>query len=211
MKIAVFTSDKQIAKYPDLTETFITLLRKYWPDCPYPVEVVSNTIEPQCDVPVFLTGEDTAWSNQAIYYLVNQTEPVLIALEDYLICKSPRAGDIARCLEIVESNQDVAFVRLVPWPGPEFGDSGLVGEFYKPTARYLFSLMMTIWNPLHLVQMMPPNMNPWQVELVGTEMIREYPARMLGAREVLIEYKNGLKGGRWQPEVEEWLKSVLQQ
>jgi hypothetical protein len=104
-------------------------------------------------------------------------------------------------------------VRLVPWPGPD-APSGVegIGTMDKASAKYLFSLMATIWRPEDMCGMldMVPFNDPWRIEIVGTEMVRTYPNKVfLGTYDCAIEYKNYVRQMQPVPDVHEWVCKTL--
>lgn len=213
MKIAIFTCDRYVQN-TRIVQLHLILLRKFWPDCPFPIEVVGNTITaPDIGVPMILTGEDRGWGIQAQTYFKEQAEPVLMLLEDYLICKPPDTKMIFTCLDVLERNPRVAFVRLVPWPGPEH-PSGIdgIGVFDKATAAYLFSLMATIWRPEDMCGLLArvPYSDPWRIEILGTELIRTYPNKVfLGTYDCAIEYRNYVRQMKPVLDVHRWVCETL--
>jgi hypothetical protein len=175
---------------------------------------VSNTVEADgVGVPTILTGEDRGWGNQARKYFSEQSEPILMLLEDFMICAPPDEAMIFNCMKLVEENPIVAFTRLVPWPGPdvEIGVPG-IGMMDKKKAEYLFSLMATIWRPedmCNLLDRVPFN-DPWRIEIIGTELIRTYPNKIfLGTYDCAIEYKNYVRHMKPVPEVHKWVCETL--
>jgi hypothetical protein len=74
-------------RYRDLWEPCLALYRRYWPDCPYPMFLVSETVgiddERVCSL---RTGSGLAWSDGVrIAIGALDHEQVLLVLEDFLL------------------------------------------------------------------------------------------------------------------------------
>jgi len=211
MKIAVFTCDQYVTQ-TEVPQLFLRLFRRFWPNCPYPIEFVSNKETVDANVPTILTGQDETWKRQALRYFKRQDGPVLLFLEDFLLKAEPDEARIASCLDVLVQHDDVAFIRLVPWPGPtlpcEF--DGL-GELNKQADSYLFSLMTTIWRPLDMVAILE-RMNyatPWELEIHGTVQLRDYPKRFLCVEEKALDYENYVRRMKPVERVHEWACFLL--
>jgi hypothetical protein len=205
MKIAVFTCDK----YTELLKLTRYFLQTFWPDCPYPVIVVCETygLNEWDSMPL---GPGLTWSEMARRFFLRQDadEPILLLLDDYMICRPVDNESIRRYEQIMIDNPDIAYIRLIPCPGPELNSEwGDLGEFHR-NQSYLVSLQATIWRPRDMLNFLDPGENPWQFELIGSKRIRWYPRRFLGTKEYkVIEYKNMMRRGKVNPKANEWLKA----
>jgi hypothetical protein len=157
--------------YSDLWTPFFTLFRRYWPDCPYPVYLGSNSQEyPEPSVRSILVGPDVDWSTGFGAMLERVEEPyVLVLLEDYLLSAPVDTARIERLVGYMQ-RRGAACMRLMPVPGPpaslpDFPDAG---ELSRGTA-YRLSLQAAVWRREDLLSLVRPGESPWQLELEGTK------------------------------------------
>ena len=208
MRIAVFTCDK----YSHLIPTFHFCFKHFWPDCPFPVEVVGETTVPKGYFDLALTGQVMQWSSVALSYFAQEDDLVLMMLEDYLICEPVDTEEVTRCATIMMQT-DAAFLRMIPCPGPTLSSEFEgIGTFDRtiPAPSYLISLQATIWRPSDVLQLFEPGKSPWHVELYGSERARPYPKRFLGKFDYgAIGYKECCKRGNMRPNVRDWVKELM--
>ena len=78
--------------YEDLWEPFFTFLFRYWPDCPYPIYLITNHLSyPDSRVQTILSGDDKGWATNMRYALEKINSSHIIYLQDdYFIRHSSR-------------------------------------------------------------------------------------------------------------------------
>lgn len=229
MKLLIATCDA----FQHVLPLTIRFLRSAWPgnECPYPIEVVTNTVKDEVDQllrrdglidTVTYLGVDAGWSNNMIKYLessdmIHTNEPFLLMLEDYIICHVEPAA-LNECINIIETHDNVGMIRLVPIPGPTInwndyrGRNKIVGELDRSThTSYCMSLQIALWKPRTLYETLEPDMNPWKTEGRGSKRIARRQicrnTHFLCARESVFKYKNLLRRGKPDQEVMEWILS----
>src|SRR5689334_3419776 len=103
-------------KYNDLWGPFFTLLNRFWPDCPFPVYLGSEsrkwTGKPAVQT-LNSSTPSTDWTGLLRDYLLQIGTPyVLIVLDDYFLRRRVENSAILRCLVFAQSHDSVC-VRLI--------------------------------------------------------------------------------------------------
>jgi hypothetical protein len=166
-------------KYAPCWIAFCHGLKKYWPDHPQKVCLITNHLVAPCGKSLRL-GEDLGWAVNLIQALrLIETDFILYAQEDYWIKQSvpdPLIQDYLAHLEADRSD----YIRLYPAPGPDHpweADQRL--GVMDASAKYRTSLQMALWRKTTLLDLLDPNESPWDFEIKGTERSRVYGERFL--------------------------------
>jgi hypothetical protein len=158
-------------KYHDLWNPFFTLFFRYWPDCPYPVYLVSNhLIYSDSRVNTIAVGDDRDWSSSLKNALLHITQPYLILLlEDYLI-EERVDTEYIEALTVYMKKRKAGCLRIFPTPGPNVGcvDNHRVGEISKGS-DYRLSLQAAIWDREVLLGLLRVGESPWELEILGSK------------------------------------------
>jgi len=195
-------------KYRDLWIPFFTLFFRYWPDCPYPVNLITNfEAYPDARVRSLRMGKDKNWSYIFAGALRQIREPlVLIMMEDYLLDRPVDTQRIRRLVDYMRS-KGAACIRLLPVPGPDLlcADNAQVGEIRKGV-KYRLSLQAAIWDRLTLLKLLRWGESPWELERLGTKRTEALEAPFLSVRRDLpegppLDYVcTALVHGMWLPD-----------
>lgn len=157
--------------YEDAWLPFFTFFFKYWPDCPFPVYLVTdNKIYPDSRVKTIALKQDFGWANNMKLVLDQIPEQYfLYFLEDVFLTEKVDTARILRLLNLVKE-KNVACLRLFPSPGADkpWGDSKELG-ILDVNAPYRVCTMTAIWNKRDFIRLLKPGENAWQFELDGTE------------------------------------------
>ena len=111
-KVAIVVSSCDY--FEDCWEPFIYSLRKYWPDCRFPVYIISNFKEiANKDLVTFIkVGVDKGWaSNYKKALMTLDYEYIIYFQEDYFLCNSVNNEWINRHLKYIEEH-NVDYLRL---------------------------------------------------------------------------------------------------
>lgn len=159
-------------------------LRKYWPDCPFPVHLITN--EKRFDDPVISTLQirpDRGWAKnlrQALDTL--EPEILLYTHEDFWLAAPV---DTTEILEFVAhiANGRADYIRLYPAPGPDrpFPADSRLGAL-SDKAPYRTSLQAALWRKSVLQELLRDEESCWQFELDGTPRSRVYADRFLSVK-----------------------------
>ena len=195
-------------KYRDLWTPFFTLFFRYWPDCPYPVSLITN-FETYSDTRVrtIRMGRDRNWSSILAGSLRRIREPlVLIMMEDYLLDRPVDTERIRRLVDYMK-RKGAAYLRLFPVPGPDVlcADNPQLGEIHKG-AEYRLSLQAAIWDRRTLLKLLRWGESPWELERLGSKRTDALEAPFFSVRGDLPEgpplhyFCTAVTRGLWLPE-----------
>jgi hypothetical protein len=185
--------------YRDLWRSCLTLYRRYWPDCPYPMFLVSETQGLQdARVRSVCAGPGLAWSDVVRAALGRlEHELVLLMLDDFFLAAPVGTPAVeARRLELAARGG--AHFRLVPAPGPSARVPGArdFGE-HLAGAPYRASLQAAFWRRGALLDLLRPGESPWEFERRGSVRSAALAAPFYASRRALIPYVDALRQGRW--------------
>lgn len=159
-------------KYADLLGPFIALFRKFWPDCPFEVVLVTETA-PHIDGfdRVVACGGGRPWcENMAIALRQIETPYVLMLMDDYFLTSPVDTALFLRRLEEAK-RYDAASLRLNPNPPGRrpWRDTNLL-EMQKNVA-YCVTCQASIWNREFLRGLVERNKSAWEFERYGSFQI----------------------------------------
>lgn len=185
--------------YQDLWEPCLTLYRRYWPDCPYPIFLVSEVTEARIPPAQSLrAGSHVPWSNMTRIALQTlEHEYVLLMLDDFFLTRSVDTRALeARRLQL-EARQGVC-LRLGPWPGPAAPAPRMpdIGE-HVPGQPYRISLQPAFWRRSALVELLAPGESPWEFERNGSARADALTHGIYASRHALVPYIEVLTQGKW--------------
>jgi hypothetical protein len=188
--------------YRDLWGPCLTLHRRYWPDCPYPTFLVSETravdepgVQPLC------AGARRAWSDVVRWALERlEHEHVLLVLDDFFLTRPVDTAMLeARRAELAARGG--GYLRLVPWPQPTGVVAGArdLGE-HERGAPFRASLQAAFWRRQTLLDVLTPGESPWQFETNASVRSAALTVPFYSTRITVLPYVPVILGGRWSPE-----------
>lgn len=155
-------------KYSDLWEPFFGQFWKYWPDCPYPVVLGSNTVESKNrKVKTILSGPDRDWST-SLRAILNQihTPYVFIWLDDMFPIRGVDTSGFVEAQDFMVRNKARHMhVQSLPKPDSVVED-GKYG-MYASGAPYR-TTVFGFWEIRYLYDLLLPGENPWNFEIMGS-------------------------------------------
>ena len=192
-------------KYADLWEPFFTLLFKYWPDCPFPIYLVSNTKNFSHEkVNMILVGEDKGWATNMQEALARvQEKNILYLQEDYLLQSPVNSKKIQDILDYMYQ-ASVASVRLIGSPDPKHPHHNPFGLYeIKKGELYRVSLQGALWKKDIFLNLIKTGESGWDMEKEGTIRSCSLPEIFLSAKkkEPILDYYfyTAIKKGKWMP------------
>jgi len=208
MKVIVFACDL----YADIAPAYWYLHQKNWPDCPYPVEFVTNSEELQIDAFVHYLGHpDLRFGSRLRDFVKNHFgDPnglMLVMMIDYLIRTSVYQPFIDKAEALCKADE-IRHVRLKPMPHPP--------EVYEPDpdfgiidkkARYSLSLQPGIWDAQLLHDLCQDDESPYHTETHGSSRVKHQRGMFLSARTPAIVHHNYYKKKRAQDWAVNWVKA----
>jgi hypothetical protein len=192
-------------KYSDLWQSFFFFFDKYWPDCPYPVYLLTNNLRYDDRVITLQLGQDITWSanlKKALDTIENQR--ILILLEDYFLMERVN-GELINHYDTIMQREKIAYIRLVPEPPPDM-DSPIddrLGIINNGSA-YRTSLQAAIWDRDSLIHILERTGSPWEFEIEGSTISSEMVAPFLSVKSdpdaIPIKYYcTAVVQGKWMP------------
>ena len=197
--------------YEDLWTPFLTLLKRHWGDCPFPVYLGAGKLHnDEEDVTVVRSDGGRDWSKCLRDYLGQiPHEYVLMMLDDFFLRKAVPTADVLYCLEFAR-NEKAVQVRLIPHPGPTDRLSGddLIGECASGLP-YRLSAQGAIWNRLKLFELLRVGESIWEFEHNGNARINERSHGFYCTWRAVLPYQgffghHVVEKGKWIPQ-EKWI------
>ena len=156
--------------YSDLWTPFFNLFWRYWPDCPFPVYLISNHMNfSHPRITPLRTGDDRSWGHQIRAALTKlDTEYVLLMLEDFFFRRRVDSQNVLANLASLQQLEG-RMLRLVPRPPPDEGVPGFpaIGRI-REGAPYRVSTQGAIWRRRDLMDLTLDEESAWEFELIGS-------------------------------------------
>jgi hypothetical protein len=198
--------------YSDSWGPFFTLFFRYWPDCPFPVYLVTEGGEsPDPRVNMVTLSKDRGWSDNVREALQIINLPyVMYILDDVPLMKKVDTSRILSLFELMQ-REKAGYLRLYPSPGPNrsYKNYKEVGEI-AGDAPYRTSTMAAFWDVNVLRSLLVVGENAWQFEIIGTERSRalEQPFLSVWPKDgaAIDHFATAIKKGRWQWDAVRFLK-----
>lgn len=155
-------------KYADLWKPFFGQFHTYWPDCPYPVVLGSNTVTfKRKNVQTILSGPDTDWSSSLLAILQQiQTPYVFLWLDDLFLIKDVRSKSFSDALKFLKkSGGKHLHMRASPKPDAVLAN-GQYGVYEKGAPYRVVTV--GFWDVAALRGLLLPGESPWNFEIMGS-------------------------------------------
>lgn len=193
MRIFCLTSDK----YLNSVKPFCHLMDKYWPSHP-PVSVCGFSA-PSWSLPTGYSWHSVGkfedypfnkWSNAVIKLFTQDfnDDYFILMLEDYWITRPVHHDQVMILAEYMRTHHNVIKIDL----GTDRRYANRVVDYVTynhiplllsdPESAYHMSLMAGIWNRKALLDVLIPNESPHDVELNGTNRLRQMKYQVIGTR-----------------------------
>lgn len=210
MRIVVLTCDKYIWLVP----LFLHFYKKYWPDSPYGVDIITENEKVQVNLPRipiwYFYTEGVSWSSGILNYLKqSDDDKFLLTPEDYVI-KSPVSTARIKLAERLCTG-NVGCVRLNA-PDKYYKhtvDSGIkYFKEYPLDKPYSMSMQAAIWQKKYLFDVLRDKEDAWEAELNGSKRLAKLKSkwRVLWPKSAIIDYQAGgfMVAGRPRMDVVKW-------
>lgn len=189
--------------YNDAWEPFFTLFFRYWPDCPFPIYLISNYKEHKDKRIISIrVGEDKKWATNMMAALeITKCPYVIYFQEDYFLQSRVNTEYIEKLVYYAESN-NISCLRLFPSPPPDifFKNSLNLGQISKDAA-YRVSLQAALWKSKDLKDLVCEGESGWDMEYNGT--LRSVGKDLfLSVKKPVLNYltQTGIVKGKWTVE-----------
>lgn len=188
-------------KYADLLGPFSALWRKFWPDCPFEVVLVTETGPADagglCFDRVVACGAGGSWCSRLVQALDAIATPYVLMLCDDYYLEAP--VDTARIkMRIGQARElSAASLRLIPNPKPTLPYCGDLMEYRKQTA-YCVATQAGIWNREFLRNLAEGKTSIWEFERYGSFSVADEarPLLVTPARE--FPFVDAVHKGCWE-------------
>lgn len=145
------------------------------------------------------------WSN-ALFQLLKQEkgEILSIFLEDYWLTRQVNMGVFDIAEKVFENDSNT--VRFDLCSDRQYAEAvdevESVGWFdiikAKPECSYQLSFQASMWSKTKLLSLLLKDESPWEVELLGTERLREKGYNVYGTRQWPVKYHIMVKKGKFE-------------
>ena len=157
---------------------------KYWPDCPYPVLLMTNEKDfPHDRVRVLKCEGGRDWSTRMLFALERiTTRYVMYFQEDYWINAPVETARITSYVDLME-HHGLNYIRLLskPLPDADYPHDARLGVL-SDQADYRTSVQITFWRKDVLMELIRPGESVWRFERDGTERSRKYGDTFLSTK-----------------------------
>jgi hypothetical protein len=211
--------------YEDAWYPYFELIKKYWPEHPENIVLITETKSFSCDglnVKVFNYDEHLTWSERLYRTLeAIPTKYIIFSLEDFFLLDYVKQQRIDECYDWMEADPQIAVCRLVPSDNLDLKPAEQYKDFYIADNSVAFRLdtQMALWNRETLMSFIDLSESPWAFEEIGTQRIMDtdkiflwHHSDDLKNRENdivcyrLIDDGLGLSWGYWLWENKKWFK-----
>lgn len=192
-------------KYADLLGPFAALWRRFWPDCPFPLALVTETApeDALCFDRVIACGRGGSWCSRLVAALSQiETPYVLMLCDDYYLA-SP--VDTALMLKRLAQAKEfgAANLRLIPNPKPGSSNAAafpLAADLmqYKPRTAYCIATQSGFWRRDFLAKLAQGKESIWEFERYGSfdPAIGESPLLVTRTKE--FPFVDAVHKGHWE-------------
>jgi hypothetical protein len=183
-------------KYADLWTPFFFFLKKFWPDCPHKVYLISNhhSFE-DSSIVCIRVGDDISWSGNLRLALNAINEDYVIMFLDDLFLMGP--VDTRQLTSIYQTfiALDGNCVKLAPTVRGDRAFNGIL-TLSTPGAPYRASTVLTMWKKNLLRDLLLDGENAWQFEIEGSKRSDVYDGFYV-AKAPVFRVENCVVKGRW--------------
>ena len=208
-KVTVLVSSHD--KYMDAWEIFDYGIRKYWPDCPFKILMITNYAQPKLrSLKILPVGDDKGWGSNLLSALNKIKTPYVLYLqEDYWFKKHVDTNSIKDFIRIM-GEYSVDYIRLNANPPPEHRCSlnSMLGTI-AAEATYKTALQASIWRKEVLESLVSSHDNPWEFEKKGPVRSQKCSGDFLAIRlpeDNVFEYVGAIRKGKWTRSAENYLQ-----
>ncbi|MEO6567540.1 MAG: hypothetical protein ABIO94_02155 [Opitutaceae bacterium] len=197
--------------YADLWPPFFNLLRRHWPDCPFPIFLGAGeaAIAPP-GITCLQSNGGKDWSRCASDYLeALPHEHILVMLDDFFLRRRVQTIRILECLRFAKTH-DATQLRLIPRPKPtnRLPEQTNIGSC-AVGSPYRLSTQAAIWNRRKLHALLREHESIWEFEMNGNLRANASPDGFFSVRRGVLPYEglfahHVIEKGKWLPH-ERWI------
>ncbi|MGH8094654.1 MAG: hypothetical protein ACREIF_14480 [Chthoniobacterales bacterium] len=155
----------------DAWRPFHAFLRKFWPDCPLEIFLITNELEVRSPLLRSLrVGEDRGWSSNFLSALEQIAHPYLLYVqEDYFLTAPANSAQMAADFsEVIESGVDALCFRARPQTDPGFQPLNDRFGIVPLNSDGRTRCQVTLWKRSALSSILRPEETAWNFEARGS-------------------------------------------
>jgi hypothetical protein len=202
MELAVVVSSCD--SFRDAWAPFFYFFAKRWPDCPYPVYLITNhgTYRDPL-VRCLPVGRDRGWADNLSLALDRiETPHILYLQEDYFLTRPVHTEHLREDIAFMQRHR-AAYLGLYPIPTPEepvFDSHPRIGRLAAEAAMRV-SLQAAVWDVTALRALLRPGETGWDMERLGSDRSRDRLFLRMNSFETapLDYFFTAIKRGAWEP------------
>jgi hypothetical protein len=187
-------------RYEDLWEPYFSLLNLYWPDCPFPVVLITEKKRPVLpNIRALCLGAGLDWSTLLLNALNTVGTPyVLLTLEDFFLRRKVCTPKVVALFDQLQQ-ESLRMLRLTPRPGPNFKLNSSEYGGIEPNAPYKVSTQAAFWEVETLKKLLTPGESAWEFEINASLRSVELTGFVAVWREALPYRHHVVEKGKWFP------------
>lgn len=192
-------------KYKELWKPFFVLLKKYWPDCPFKIYLISEN--PNYPGVEGIAKKDEGWATNMKRALEKIKEPyILLIIEDFLLSRKVNTQKVLELFEIMKK-ENICHLGLTPFLRrvyfPQFRNYPDLIEVRKDSLgekvnnrqnfywlHYRVTTQAGIWNKEIFNKILREGEDIWETELIGTSRSYQFEPFVMMKDESVIKYVN---------------------
>jgi hypothetical protein len=213
LTVLINTSDG----FEDCWDPFFTLFKRYWPDCPYPLVLNTETksfnfpgLQLTCSQVAQRAGRRLNWSQCLMACLDSIPTPHVLYLQEDFFLEGPVRSNLIDTLadELRAGRADVVRLMECGGSGPWHPTANDLLWRVDQKAQYRIALQAALWRKATLRSHLRRHESPWQLEVFGSGRARRKRGetvlcvnrdRFHGPGKELFPYTpTGVVKGRWE-------------
>jgi hypothetical protein len=217
LTLLVNTSDG----FEDCWGPFFQLFARFWPDCPYPIVLNTETKSAQIDSVSIRSAKVASgslrrltWSECLARCLDDISTPFVLYLQEDFFLEAPvQQHYIATFLEEMRAGRaDVIRLMECGGSGPWIPTANPLLWEVTQAAKYRIALQAVLWRKSTLRSHLRMHESPWQMEVFGSARARRVKDKVLcvnrdlfhGPGKEIFPYKpTGVVKGQWEKDIVE--------
>lgn len=192
-------------KYADLLDPFLTLFRKYWPDCPFELTLVTESTPDlhgsESFDRIIACGPGGTWSSRLVKAIDQISTPyVLMLCDDYYLNQAVDTQLILKRLDQI-IRHGAANLRMIPNPKPGAGNTvGQVEDLYeyKKNTAYCVATQAGFWAKDFLRRLAASSASIWEFERFGSFSVSDDPRPLLVTPTKEFPFLDAVHKGHWE-------------
>lgn len=171
-------------KYEDAWKPFFFFFKKYWPDCPFRVYLITETkkyYDPDNKIISLNVGTGITWSARLKKALKKiDSKYVIFLLEDFFLLSNVNQKEIDRCIDIMDKDRKIAVIDWEYVERIKTNPSPYEGYAYRDrSAMYFLNCQSALWRRKDLISFLSPYEDAWQFEFYGSERAKLFSKEFL--------------------------------